>query len=277
MTTTIQDAVEFIRSRIKTHPQFADTRFDLGVILGSGLGQFANHLEQPVSISYDEIPGFKPCGVEGHAGKLIAGTIEGKKLLCQQGRYHFYEGHPMSDVVFPVRVMAGLGIKNLLVTNASGGINQTFGAGDIMLIEDHLNFMGTNPLIGPNNDAQGTRFPDMSFAYNPEHRQKLCEAAEHLEITLRKGVYLAVTGPSYETPAEIKMFRTLGADVVGMSTVPECIVANHAGLKVLGLSCVANPAAGLSTTQLTHEEVKEVIGRMSRTFEALVIEWIKRL
>ena len=277
MSNQITEAADQIRTRIRNASRNSEIQFDLGVILGSGLGEFGHRIEKPIIIPYEDIPGFRPCGVEGHAGQLIAGQVEGKMLLCQQGRYHFYEGHPMSDVVFPVRVMAELGIKNILITNASGGINSAFRAGDIMLIQDHINMMGTNPLIGRNLDRFGPRFPDMSYAYSPELRKKLTEAGEDLGIHLQEGVYLAVSGPSYETPAEIRMFRTLGADVVGMSTVPETIAANHCGMQVLGLSCVSNPAAGLSTQKLTHEEVKDVIGNMSQTFENLVCQWIKKL
>jgi len=276
----IQEAADWIRSQAEKRVSRAGkprANFDLGVVLGSGLGQFGGRLEDSLILSYDKIPGFKPCGVEGHQGNLIIGELEGKTLLCQQGRYHFYEGHPMSDVVFPIRVMAALGIEKVLVTNASGGCNPAYDAGDIMLIEDHINFMGTNPLIGDNLKQQGPRFPDMSYAYSPTLRETLAGIAKELGIPLQKGVYLAVSGPSYETPAEIRMFQKLGADVVGMSTVPEVITANHCGMKVLGLSCVSNPAAGLSASKLSHDDVKEVIGEMSHTFEKLVSKWIQQL
>ncbi|PIE01591.1 MAG: purine-nucleoside phosphorylase [Acidobacteria bacterium] len=265
-------------SWIKDHCQRSgESPFQLGVILGSGLGDFGSRLENPTILRYEDIPGFKPCGVEGHQGNLIIGEVAGQTLLCQQGRYHYYEGHSMSDVVFPVRVMAALGIKNLLVTNASGACNREYAGGDIMLIEDHINFMGTNPLIGKNLTEMGPRFPDMTYAYSPQFRRDFERVAAENQVQIRKGVYLAVTGPSYETPTEIRMFQTLGADVVGMSTVPECIAANHCGMKVLGLSCVSNAAAGLSDATLSHDEVKDVIGKMSRTFERLVTQWIHTL
>lgn len=272
---TFSDALDVIRKTYSAKTGKPSLQLDLGIVLGSGLGQFGEKLVDPVEIPYDRIPGFKPCGVEGHAGQLLIGTIEGKTVICQQGRYHFYEGHAMEDVVFPMRVMAKLGVEKVLITNAAGGINTSFQAGDIMLIEDHINYMGTNPLIGPNKKEFGPRFPDMSYAYCPEQRANLLRCAEELNIPVRKGVYLAVSGPSYETPAEIRMFRSLGADVVGMSTVPETIVANHSGMKVLGLSCISNPAAGISSEKLSHDEVKEVIGKMSEKFEELVRKWIK--
>ena len=252
-------------------------RPDIAVVLGSGLGGFARHIEVIAKVPYEKIPHFKQTGVVGHSGNLIFGKVGGKSVICQQGRYHFYEGHSIQEVVFPVRIMRQLGARSLIVTNAAGGIQTGFRAGDIMLIRDHINFQGVNPLNGPNEDALGARFPDMTYAYNPQYADLLIEVAGRLSIPIRQGVYLAVSGPSYETPAEIKMFRTLGADAVGMSTVPEAIAANHCGLKVLGLSCISNAAAGMTGEKLDHAEVEQVIGAMSERFENLVLNWIEEL
>jgi len=249
---------------------------DVAVVLGSGLGDFADRIEKIAEIPYTRIPHFKPVGVSGHAGNLIIGTLGQKKIICQQGRYHYYEGHTLTEVVHPIRVMKMLGAETLIVTNAAGGIDQSFEVGDIMMIRDHINFQGANPLIGPNDPRFGTRFPDMTYAYAPELRAAMRALAEELGILLHEGTYIAVTGPSYETPAEIHAFRTLGADAVGMSTVPEVIAANHLGMKVLGLSCIANAAAAVGAQQLDHAEIKDVIDAMGDRFEKLVSTWIQR-
>lgn len=238
----------------------------LGCILGSGLGEYADTLLNSTSISYKGIPYFPVSTVEGHKGKLVFTD----KLVCMQGRFHFYEGYNMEQVVFPIRVMALLGIKNLIVTNACGGVNPAFTTGQLMLIKDHINFMGTNPLIGKNLEQIGVRFPDMSEAYYEPYREMAKEKAKLLNISLTEGVYAAFTGPSYETPAEVRMAALLGADAVGMSTVPEVIAANHVGLKVLGISCVTNPAAGVSKAKLSHEEVTAAAERVKPQFLKLL-------
>ncbi len=248
---------------------------EIGVVLGSGLGNFASRIEVVAQLAYADIPHFQPCHVEGHSGNLILGRIGKRRIICQQGRYHYYEGHDPQDIVLPIRVMSQMGAKSLLVSNAAGGINEGFEAGDVMLIRDHINFMGMNPLRGINADVFGARFPDMTFAYNRELGELMLNVARENSIFMREGVYLAVSGPSYETPAEINMFRTLGADAVGMSTVPEVIAANHAGMRVVGLSCIANAAAGMDNVVLQHEDVNEVVGKASKQFEELVEQWIQ--
>lgn len=242
---------------------------DTAVILGSGLGDFAEELAEPVILPYAEIPHFPVSTVAGHAGRLVCGKLDEKKILAMQGRFHFYEGYPMEEVVFPVRVMAMLGIRRLIVTNAAGGVNPDFHPGELMLITDHINFMGTNPLIGANDDQLGPRFPDMSHAYDEQGLALARRAAQQAGIPLREGVYAAFTGPSYETPAEIRMVRTWGADAVGMSTVPEVIAANHAGMRVTGLSCITNLAAGMQKS-LNHEEVMATSARVKDDFKRLL-------
>ncbi|MCB1051200.1 MAG: purine-nucleoside phosphorylase [Acidobacteria bacterium] len=265
----IEEAKAFIQARTD--------HFDpaCAVILGSGLGNFANSIQVDYVLPYSEIPHFKPCNVAGHAGNLVFGRVGSVRVVCQQGRFHFYEGHAREDLIFPVRVMAALGAKALVVTNAAGGINSSFKVGDMMVIRDHINHMGTNPLIGENEDALGPRFQDMTYAYPENLRTLLYAEAKKLEITLKEGVYLAVTGPCYETPAEIRMYRLWGADAVGMSTVPEVIAANHCGLKVLGISCITNAAAGMEDKPLDHKEVQEVTARLAQQFEKLVHHWIQ--
>lgn len=244
---------------------------EFGLILGSGLGELAEEIQEPVIISYNEIPHFPISTVVGHAGQLVYGTLAGKKVLAMQGRFHFYEGNPMETVTYPVRVMAALGIHSVVVTNAAGGVNEQFTPGNLMLITDHINFMGTNPLIGPNDEAMGPRFPDMSAAYSKEYQAKAREIAQKLSLDLKEGVYMGFTGPTYETPAEIRMARAMGADAVGMSTVPEVIVAVHNGLKVLGISCITNLAAGMQAN-LNHAEVVETTERVKEDFKKLVKE-----
>ncbi|MGQ0548841.1 MAG: purine-nucleoside phosphorylase [Armatimonadota bacterium] len=241
-----------------------------GIILGSGLGALAEHVRADAVIPYEEIPHFPRPAVEGHAGRLLIGTLEGHPSAVMQGRAHFYEGYAMGQVVFPVRVLRALGAQTLIVTNAAGGLNPVFRAGDLMIITDHINFMGTNPLIGPNEDDCGPRFPDMSAAYDAELITLAEEAAIRSGVTLRKGVYIGVSGPSYETPAELRMMRRWGADAVGMSTVHEVITARHCGMRVLGISAIADMATGEAAAVVTHEEVIATMRRIEPAFVALV-------
>lgn len=253
----ILEAVRLIQERTaKTLPGFQP---ELGVILGSGLGPIADQLVNPVVISYNDIPHFHSTSVDGHAGKMVLGMFHGVPSVFLQGRFHVYEGHNMSDVVFPTRTICALGIKTLLLTNASGGINTRYRPGDIMIIEDHINLMGDNPLKGPNLAQLGPRFPDMTEAYSRDCVRIFEESASELSIKIQKGIYAGVLGPTYETPAEVRMLRTLGGDAVGMSTVPETIAANHLGVRVAGLACITNLASGLSSTRLTHVEVVDNI------------------
>jgi purine-nucleoside phosphorylase len=248
----------------------------LGIILGSGLGNFASQVENATTIHYADIPGWPLSTVAGHSGKLVLGTIAGVNLAVMQGRVHAYEGYPMSEVVFPTRVLGLLGCTGLIVTNAAGGINKSYGQGGLVCISDHINLTGTNSALGPNepqfacNPRAGQRFFDMSTAYSPALRKLAAAEAAAQGITLPEGVYLAVLGPSYETPAEIRAFRTLGADLVGMSTVHEVIVARHMGLEVLGLSLVTNMAAGVLDEVINHEEVMEIGRRVEAQFTSLV-------
>lgn len=242
----------------------------VGIILGSGLGAFADALADATAIPYSELPHFPISGVPGHAGRLVVGMLGGEPIVAMQGRVHYYEGYSAQEVAFPARVLCSLGIKTLVVTNAAGGINLGFGVGDLMAITDHLNLAGYNPLIGPNDDKLGPRFPDMSHAYDPALRELLLQAAKTNGTTLREGVYACLSGPSYETPAEIRMLRTLGADAVGMSTVPEVIAAAHMGVRVAGISCITNLAAGIGKHKLSHEEVAEVASRVRGTFQKLL-------
>ncbi len=242
----------------------------LGIILGSGLGAFADSLERAVSIDYRELPDFPVSSVHGHAGRLVLGYRGEVPVVAMQGRVHFYEGYQPWQVAFPARVLGRLGIKHLTVTNAAGGINLGFKVGELMAITDHLNLAGFNPLIGKNADELGPRFPDMSHAYDPASLEVLRGAAKAEGVQLREGVYASLSGPSYETPAEIRMLRTLGGDAVGMSTVPEVIVASHMGIKVTGISCITNLAAGIGKNALNHEEVSEVANRVTQTFQKLI-------
>lgn len=229
---------------------------EVAIVLGSGLGGLADTLEDARFVPYGALPGFPRSTVEGHRGRLALGRLEGREVVAMQGRVHLYEGYRGADVAFPIRVMLGLGARTLLVTNASGGVNPDFQAGDLMLITDHLNLTGTSPLLGENPAELGPRFPDLSEAYDPGLRDAARAVAAEAGLTLREGVYAGLLGPAYETPAEVRMLRTLGADAVGMSTVLEVIAARHAGARVLGISCIANPAAGLSLVPLRHEDVQ---------------------
>lgn len=242
---------------------------DFGLILGSGLGELADEVEHAVAIPFSEIPHFAVSTVVGHAGQLVYGTLAGKKVVALQGRFHYYEGHSMQKVTYPVRVMAALGAHSIVVTNAAGGVNVNFTPGNLMLITDHINFTGDNPLIGENEDEMGPRFPDMSHAYTPAYCETAKKVADKLSMPLQEGVYMGFSGPTYETPAEIRMARVMGADAVGMSTVAEVIVAAHSGMKVLGLSCITNLAAGMQSS-LNHEEVVETTERVKAQFKELV-------
>lgn len=247
---------------------------EIALVLGSGLGSLADHFEDRIAIPYADIPNFPVSTVEGHAGQLVFGTLHGRSLVAMQGRFHFYEGWSQLEVTFPMRVFKILGCKAMIVTNSSGGINPDFEAGDLMLITDHLNLTGQNPLIGPNDKRFGPRFPDMTEAYDVQLREQALEAARGLSIGLRKGIYCGLQGPTYETPAEIRMLRRLGGDAVGMSTVPEVIVANHSGIRVLGISCITNLAAGISAHKLTHEEVTTNAALAREKFVELVTQII---
>ena len=242
----------------------------LGIILGSGLGAFADSLEKSTSIEYGELPDFPTSSVHGHAGRLVLGFRGAVPVVAMQGRVHFYEGYQPWQVAFPARVLCRLGVKHLTVTNAAGGINPGFKVADLMAITDHLNLSGFNPLVGPNVEALGPRFPDMSHAYDPPCLEVLRGVARAEGVTLREGVYVSLSGPSYETPAEIRMLRTLGGDAVGMSTVPEVIVASHMGVKVTGISCITNLAAGISQQKLSHDEVSETANLVKGTFTKLL-------
>ena len=244
----IIEAANYIKQKLATVPS-------IGLILGSGLGVIADEMNNQIVIDYKDIPYFPSSTVAGHKGQLVIGTIEGKYVITMQGRFHYYEGYTMEQITFPVRVFKQIGIDSLMITNAAGGINKTFEPGDLMIITDHINQMGTNPLIGPNNDEWGTRFPDMSQVYDLEYIDHVLACAKELNLNIKKGIYVGNTGPAYETPAEINMLNILGGDAVGMSTVPEAIVARHASLRVLGISCISNMAAGVLDQPLSHEEV----------------------
>ncbi|MFY0542975.1 purine-nucleoside phosphorylase [Brevibacillus sp. H7] len=259
----IHEAVSYIEPKLKEKPT-------LGLVLGSGLGVLADDIEQPVIIPYQEIPGFTVSTVVGHKGQLVIGKLEGKQVVAMQGRFHYYEGHGLDAVTFPIRVMKALGVDTILVTNAAGGINESYRPGDLMLIRDHINMTFRNPLIGPNDETLGVRFPDMSEAYSKRLRALAKEVASEQGIQLQEGVYVGLLGPSYETPAEIRMLRILGGDAVGMSTVPEVIVARHMNLNVLGISCISNMAAGILEQPLSHEEVMETTEKVKTQFLTLI-------
>ena len=259
----IQEAVDFIAEKCQKAPR-------IGMILGSGLGVMADEVENPVVIPYAAIPHFPLSTVEGHAGELVIGLLSGKQVVMMKGRFHFYEGYSASLIAFPIRVLRGLGVEKLIVTNAAGGVNKSFVPGDLMLITDHINLAGTNPLIGRNDERLGPRFPDMSNAYNSEMMDLAEKAADNQSLTLQRGVYAWFTGPNYETPAEIRMSRILGADAIGMSTVPEVLVAVHSGIQVLGISCITNMAAGILDQPLSHTEVMETAKKVETRFKQLI-------
>lgn len=270
MMNNIAEAVAYIRSKSKLQPE-------VGLILGSGLGHVVDAVEVEVAIPYGDIPGARASTVMGHQGRLVLGRAKGVDVAVMQGRVHFYEGYEMDEVMFLTRVLGRLGIKKLIVTNAAGGVNTSYVAGDLMLISDHINFMGQNPLRGPNIDDLGLRFPDMSDAYTESLRELAKEVAASQGLKVQEGVYLGLSGPTYETPAEIRAFRILGADAVGMSTVPEVIAASHMQIPVLGISCITNMAAGVFKQKLTHQEVMDTTVRVQSLFTNLVLGVVERM
>lgn len=249
---------------------------EIGIVLGSGLGDLADKYCD-IAIPYSNIPHFAKSTVQGHKGQLVFADINGRKVVMMQGRNHFYEGHSMGDVTYPIKVMKKLGVKTLILTNAAGAVNKSFRPADLMVITDHINFMGTNPLIGRNDENFGVRFPDMSEVYSKNLIKIVDAAGRLLKLDLKHGVYMATTGPSYETPAEIKMARFMGADAIGMSTVPEAIVANYCGIEVIGISCISNYATGVSTKKLSHEEVIETTDKVKAKFKELVLLLLKNI
>ena len=263
LESRIRSAADFILSRVSIRPT-------IGMVLGSGLGDFADTLEDAVSIPFSQIPYFPTPTVPGHAGALVFGRKQGKDVVVLQGRIHYYEGLRQRELTLPIRVLAALGVKQLVLTNACGGVNLSFAPGDLMLIADHINLSGDNPLIGANLDAFGPRFPDCCDIYTANLRRAIKEAAASAGISLQEGVYGMYSGPNYETPAEIRMYRIIGADVVGMSTVPEALVAAHCGMEVVGISCITNMAAGILPQKLSHAEVTEVAARVHDKFQNLL-------
>jgi purine-nucleoside phosphorylase len=261
----LQVAVSAITSHLGKAPHPT-----VGLVLGSGLGSFADTLHKPTVIEYRDIPHFPVSSVEGHAGRLVIGELSGVHIAAMQGRVHFYEGHDLVKVTFPIRALILLGCKTLVITNAAGGVNPALKPGELVLIKDHLNLFPEGPLRGGHDERLGPRFPDMTQAYSLELRDVARRVGKSLKIDLKEGVYAGLPGPSYETPAEVRMVRILGADLVGMSTVPEVVVANHQGARVLGISCVTNQAAGLSGAKLSHQEVTETAARVRKTFAALL-------
>lgn len=269
MIDSINEAAAFVRSKTSIAPQ-------VGVILGSGLGNVVDALDVETAIPYGDIPGARASTVLGHQGRLVLGRAKELPVVVMQGRVHFYEGYEMGEVMFLTRVLGKLGIKKLIVTNAAGGINTSYKPGDLMLISDHINFMGQNPLRGPNIDDLGLRFPDMSDAYAESLRAIAREVGAAQGLQLQEGVYLGLSGPTYETPAEIRAFRVLGADAVGMSTVPEVIAASHMQIPALGISCITNMAAGILKQKLTHQEVMDTTARVQTEFTNLVLGVLER-
>ncbi len=250
---------------------------DVAIVLGSGLGDYAGQIEVVYELPYSEIEGFPVSTVPGHAGKFIFGYLEGIPVVCMKGRVHFYEGYPIADVVLPTRLMKLMGAKILFLTNAAGGVNTTFHAGDLMLIRDHIACFAPNPLIGPNIDELGVRFPDMSKVYDTKLQEVIRDTAKEQGVYLQEGVYAQLTGPSFESPADIRMMRVLGADAVGMSTVVEAIAANHIGMRICGVSCISNLAAGMTSNPLSHEEVQEAADMAAHDFTRLVTESVKKM
>lgn len=266
----VQRAAEIVRSRAPAAPQ-------IGLVLGSGLGAFTQRIEDGTSIPYDTMPHWPAAGVVGHDGRLVLGRLRDHPVAVLSGRAHYYEGHDLRAVTFATRVLGALGVRVVVLTNAAGGINTSFTPGDLMVIDDHLNLIGSSPLIGPNDDRFGVRFPDMTDVYANRLRAIADEAGRSQRLTLRHGVYAACHGPSYETPAEVRYLRSIGADAVGMSTVPEAIVARHMGMEVLGISCITNLAAGVSSEPLRHDEVLETAHRVGRQFGSLLTDIIARI
>ncbi|MDB5084639.1 MAG: purine nucleoside phosphorylase inosine and guanosine-specific [Bacilli bacterium] len=266
----MKQTVEYIQAKVRLQPE-------VGLVLGSGLGTLAEQLTDAMRISYGDIPHFPVSTVEGHASHLVVGKLGNVPVIAMQGRFHYYEGYTLQQVTYPIRVMKELGIVKLVVTNAAGGLRTQWPAGSLMLISDHLNLLGHHPLIGPNEQQWGPRFPDMSEAYSKRMRAIAAEVATELHIPLEQGVYAGLTGPTYETPAEVRMLQRLGADAVGMSTVPEVIVARHMEIEVIGISCITNLAAGLSNQKLSHEEVVETTRRVNADFSRLVQAIVARI
>ena len=260
----MQEAAMYITSRIGDEPVL------IGMVLGSGLGDLAEQLEDRIYISYKDIPFFPVSTVFGHKGRLVVGVLEGKRVMCMQGRFHYYEGYGMDQVVFPIQVMHALGISNLLVTNAAGGVNTSFKPGDLMLITDHIKLIADSPMRGPNNDKLGERFFDMTNTYDKTLMAIARQEASSLDLKLQEGVYMFFAGPSYETPAEVRAARILGSDAVGMSTAPEAIAASHMRMKVLGISCITNMAAGILDQPLNHFEVMETSEKVKESFASLI-------
>src|SRR2546421_3533138 len=273
-TSTLYDraqrAAEQIHSSTKAQPSVA-------IVLGSGLGAFADELTESTSLAYKDIAGFAQATVEGHAGRLVIGKTGEVPIVAMQGRFHFYEGYSLEDVTFPIRVLKSLGVRQLILTNAAGSLNTEFTPGSLMVISDHINLMGVNPLIGRNDERFGPRFPDLTSTYDPDLQSIVIEEATAMNIDMRRGVYAALTGPSYETPAEIHMVRTLGADAVGMSTVPEAIVARHMNMEVIGISCITNLAAGVSNRPVDHSQVIATGERVRAEFTELLRRVVARL
>lgn len=265
-----QEAARLIRSR-------TDVEVPVAVVLGSGLGAFANDLTDATQIPYDEVPGFARSTVEGHAGRLVIGKSGDVMAAAMQGRFHFYEGYSLQDVTFPMRVLKLLGVRTVVLTNAAGALNVEFTPGSLMVISDHLNLLGDNPLRGPNDERFGPRFPDLTSVYARRLQDVVIEEARALGLKLPRGIYGALAGPSYETPAEIRMLRTLGADVVGMSTVPEAIVARHMAMEVIGISCITNLAAGVSDEPIDHSQVMAIGERVRGDFTRLLRRVVGRL
>ena len=262
-------AVQYIKERI------GDRNLETAVVLGSGLGVLKEEIENKVVIKYEDIPEFPISTVEGHAGELIIGELSGKTIIAMNGRFHYYEGYDIKQTVFPIRVFALLGVKNIILTNAAGGINTDIKEGSFMVINDHLSFFAESVLRGKNEDEFGVRFPDMSEVYDKEEVKKMKEIIKKYTENALEGVYAYMKGPCYETPAEIRALRTLGADAVGMSTVPEAIVARHSGMKVVAVSCITNMAAGVTNKKLSHEEVKETADRVKGEFKEIIKEYLK--
>jgi purine-nucleoside phosphorylase len=266
----VTEALSFVEERIAPRPR-------VGIVLGSGLGGIADAVGNPVVIPYGDIPHWPRTTAQGHAGRLVFGEIEGVDVVVMQGRVHHYEGYSASELTFPVRVLGELGISTLFATNASGGINLGYHPGDLVAVYDHINFMGMNPLAGHNNEKWGPRFPDMSYAYDREYLEMLESAAAEEKISLRRGVYIAFPGPSFETPAEIRMARVMGADIVGMSTIPEVITANHMNIRTAVVSCVANFAAGVKPEKLRHQEVLDSMSRAASSMERLLRAFLRKI
>ena len=257
--------------------EMTDFEPKVAIVLGSGLGDYANQIEIVSEISYDKIDGFPVSTVPGHAGKFIFGYVDKVPVVCMKGRVHYYEGYPISDVVLPIRLMKLMGAEVLFLSNAAGGVNTDFKPGDLMMITDHIACFAPNPLLGPNVDELGKRFPDMSNVYDEALQDIIRHTAEECGLEIKKGVYTYLTGPSYESPADIRMLRVLGADAVGMSTVPEAIAANHMGMKICGISCITNMAAGILKQPLDHKEVQETADKAAQSFQKLVTEVVKKV